>query len=1638
MRYFIPCLMAILSSIATRAQVAAISGPTIICPGTAVTYTDATSGGAWSSSSAIVAVIGSASGVAVGIATGVVTISYTVGASVATYSVTVTTAPSTISGPPAICNGFTATYTSTGGGTWSSSFPSVAVIGTATGIASGVSAGTTTLTYSLGTGCYVTRLITVNPVPPAITGFTTVCAGGSTTLSNAATGGTWTSSNTSLGTVASTTGVVTGIAAGTLTITYTLGTGCYATIPVTVTTAPAPITGTTTICAGGTTTLSNATGGGIWTSSNVGVATIGFSGTVTGVSAGTSTISYTVGTTGCSASVVVTVLNSVPTTYSVAGGGGYCSGGTGVSVGLSGSQTSVLYQLYNGASAVGSPMMGTGSAISFPAVTTAGTYTVTANAGTSCSAAMTGSATVTINALPTAFTVTGGGTYSGTGPGIAIGLSGSTLGVNYQLILGATVIGSAIAGTGGAISFGLFTTAGTYTIIGTNSTTGCVATMSGTAVITLSSGPTIYTVTGGGPVCAGGSGIVVGLSNSQTGVVYQLYNGATAVGSPVSGTGAAISFGLQTAPGSYTVVANPGTSSATPMSGSVIINPLPFAFTVTGGGTYSGTGPGVAIGLSGSQTGTTYQVYLGTSLVAALTGTGSAISFGLFTVAGTYTVVATNVSTSCTGSMTGSAVITLGFVPTVYAVTGGGSFCSGGAGVVVGLSGSQSGVIYQLYNGTTAVGIPINGTGAAISFGLQTAGGTYTVVANPGTSSSTAMSGSATVTATAAPNDYAFTSGGSYCAGGGGGVAVGITGSDIGVNYQLYRTTTTGTTAIGSVVAGTGSAILFGMQTIAGVYTVVATGVLTGCTRTLSGSTTLIFHAPPAIITISGGGTYCAGGTGVPITMPASAVGVNYQLYLGGTIFGSPVPGVGYGLSFGLQTTPGVYTVVATDLSTGCTSNMTGSVTVSTTPSPTVYTVTGGGSYCAGGTGMAVGLSGSSLGISYRLYRGGTPIGSLLPGSGSAISFGAQTIPGTYTVTALNTSTFCTSNMTGSATVSLNTVHIYTVTGGGGYCAGGSGVTIGLSNSDIGVNYQLRNGTTLIGSPVAGTGGAISFGMQTAAGTYTVIASDATTGCTGVMSGSAAVTINTMPTAYAMTGGGGYCTGGTGVVVGLSGSQTAVTYQLYLGTSPVGSVVAGTGGAISFGLRTAAGVYTAVATAVGGCSNNMTGSATVTISAPPTVYTMTGSGSFCTGGSGVALGLSGSQTGVNYQLYRGTVTVGSPVAGTGSAIGFGLQSVAGTYTVMATTTTGCTASMSGSSILSTLPAPTICPMTGGGGYCSGGAGVAIGLGASIGGVSYQLYRGTTAVGSPVMGGIGLTFGLQTVAGVYTAIATNSSGCSSTMSGSATVTVYSLPTVYSVTGGGSYCAGSTGVHIGVSGSSTGTTYRLYLGVVPVSSYVPGTGAPIDFGLYTTTGTYTVIATNSVTGCTSTMTGSAVVSVNPTPTISGTIYTVAPAGSIALTGSPSGGTWMSSNPAIASIGATSGIVSGVSLGSVNITYTSAAGCIAIHSVAVTPTGFRLAHGGTTGVTTLTNIENVSIVPNPNKGSFSIKGQVSVGTDEVALTITNMLGQRVFYSTIKSTNGTIDEQVWPGEALPNGTYLLTLMAGADTKVMRLVVER
>lgn len=987
MKYVNLTVFVLLFSMAAYAQTGVITGTLNVCPGSTTALSDTTPGGTWTSANPAIAIVDSA-GIVTGVSAGTVNITYTSGAGNAIALLTVNAAPSAISGPALTCIGSGPAYAdSTIGGTWSTITPSIGAIGSSSGIVTGSSSGNMSILYTLPDGCFASDTITMMP-PPCDPPILPVCAGDTETIGTFCepAGGLWTSGTPLIATIGSSSGTITGVSAGTAVFTYTIS-GCTLSVSGMVNVNPAPIfSSISALCSGSTIHLGDPTPGGTWSSNNAAVAIVGTTGTVTGVTPGTTSISYTL--SGCSSSKTVTV-NTSPNPYNVTGGGAYCSGGSGLAIGLSSSDLGVNYQLYSGSIAAGSTVPGNGTPLSFGPETHSGTYTVVAtNNITGCTNNMTGTATITINPTPShisgSSTVCGGspidlydmptgGIWSSSNPAIA---SVSGIGVVTGITSGTAIID--------------------YTV------SGCTV----SKTVTVYTMP-IDTVTGGGGYCYGTHGADVRLSGSDTGISYQLYDGSMRIDGPLSGTGGMIDFGNQTLSGTYTVKGTGTFGCSTIMYGSATVSILssPYTFVVTGGGTYCPGGTGLHVGLTGSQYGTTYQLMLsGTPVGSPVTGTGSLIDFGPQTASGTYTVIATK--SGCNAAMAGSAYVSIAAAPAVYSVASAGSYCAGGTGTAVSLSGSQAGVSYQLFSGASPIGTPIAGTGSPISFGPITTG-TYAVTAtNTATGCTSSMAGSDTIVTTPLPSVYNVLGGGSFCAGGTG-VLVGLSNSNPGISYQLYN----GTTPL-SIVTGTGYSFDFGLQTAGGVYTVIATNTSTGCASNMADSAIVSITAvvTPSVSISSSMDTICAGNT---VSFNAITVFGGYlpvlTWYVNGieTMTGSAytyTPANGDIVSVVLQSTAACATPAIVN----------SSMTLAVNPVPVI---TGDSSVCLGSstalssdagstwfssipTVATIGTVGSSTGVVWPMSAGVTVITCRLSGCSSTLTFTVDALPSLSITTA--------------------------------------------------------------------------------------------------------------------------------------------------------------------------------------------------------------------------------------------------------------------------------------------------------------------------------------------------------------------------------------------------------------------------------------------------------------------------------------------------------------------------------------------------------------------------------------------------------------------------------------------------------------
>ncbi len=398
----------------------------------------------------------------------------------------------------------------------------------------------------------------------------------------------------------------------------------------------AQITGTFTVCVGATTTLSDVTPGGTWTSATPSVAVVGLAtGTVFGLSAGTSTITYTAGST---VHTVVVTVNALPSAGIISGLSTVC---VGAAITLTPSVSGGTWSATNANATVASGMV---------SGVVSGKDTIIYTVVTSCGTAST-TKIVTINALPVVSAVTGASSVCMSS---TITLIDATPGGIWSSSNPSATV------TSGGVVTGVFAATDTISYTVTNT---CGST-SVSRPITINPLPSAGVLSGAGAVCIGST---ITFSSTVSGGLWTASNAtATVSGGVVTG----ITSGVDTI--SYSVTNGCGTATVT---ATVAISPAPSAGSIFGAST-------VCEGASTMLTATTVGGVW-------LTSTGMAsVSGGLVT--GTAAGVDTIRYVVTTGCGTDAAlhVVTVDPLPDAGFITGPGGVCSGSS---ISLAVSSSG-----------------------------------------------------------------------------------------------------------------------------------------------------------------------------------------------------------------------------------------------------------------------------------------------------------------------------------------------------------------------------------------------------------------------------------------------------------------------------------------------------------------------------------------------------------------------------------------------------------------------------------------------------------------------------------------------------------------------------------------------------------------------------------------------------------------------------------------------------------------------------------------------------------------------------------------------------------------------------------
>ena len=99
--------------------------------------------------------------------------------------------------------------------------------------------------------------------------------------------------------------------------------------------------------------------------------------------------------------------------------------------------------------------------------------------------------------------------------------------------------------------------------------------------------------------------------------------------------------------------------------------------------------------------------------------------------------------------------------------------------------------------------------------------------------------------------------------------------------------------------------------------------------------------------------------------------------------------------------------------------------------------------------------------------------------------------------------------------------------------------------------------------------------------------------------------------------------------------------------------------------------------------------------------------------------------------------------------------------------------------------------------------------------------------------------------------------------------------------------------------------------------------------------------------------------------------------------------------------------------------------------------IVHVGTVVVNSVPELNALEMFPNPNNGSFSIKGQLdNIADGQASVQVTNAMGQVIYLSDAAITNGQLDKQV-DMHNVPAGIYLLRINKDGASKVFKFMIN-
>ena len=1141
---------------------------------------------------------------------------------------------------------------------------------------------------------------------------------------------------------------------------------------------------------------------------------------------------------GNSASVIFTATPNSTVTYTI-------SGGPNQTIAIGASGTATITNTYS-------------------ATTTFSLVSIATTGSQSCTAMVSDTMTITMTPAPTAsialsLSVCPGGSantfFTGTpNATVTYTING---GANQTIVLNAS---------GNATLTATYSVTTVIALVSVSTSGGCTQNLTGSITINVRV-PATVTISGTASICSGQSATITFSGTPNATVTYTVNGGANQT-IVLNASGTATITNTFTATTTYTLVTaslagNPPCPTAQTGSVTITISAPP---TVAISANQSICPGQIAIvTFTGTPNATvTYTVNGGANQTIVLNASGVASITNSYSVNTTFALVsvATAGGSGCSVPASGTSVISMTPAPTA-SIALSLSVCPGGSANTF-FTGTPNATVTYTINGGANQTILLNASGNAT---LTATYSVTTVIALVSVSTSGGctqnLTGSVTINVRV-PATVTISGTASICSG----QSATITFS--GTPNATVTYTVNGGANQTIVLNASGSATITNTFSATTTYTLVSASLAGNppCPTAQTGSATITIAQPPTVA-ISANQSICPGQiaivtfTGTPNSTVTYTVngGANQTIVLNASGVASITNSYSVNTTFALVS-------VATAGGSGCSVPASGTSVISMTPAPTA-SIALSLSVCPGGSANTFFTGTPNATVTYTI-NGGANQTILLNASGNATLTATYSVTTVIALVSVSTSGGCTQNLTGSVTINVRVPATVTISGTASICSGQSATITFSGTPNATVTYAVNGGAnqTIV---LNASGTATITNTFTATTTYTLVTASLAGNppCPTAQTGSVTITVSTPPTAT-ISANTGICVGENAVVTFNGTPNAVVTYNVNGGANQTITLDA-SGTATITTTPSASVTYNLVSVSSGGasgCSVPLTGSATTTVAPAPTA-TISANQVLCAPGIAIVTITGTPNSTVTYSVNGGanqTLVLG----GSGNGLIIAPYSTTTTISLISISQNGtpsCTQLLSASTTISigSLPVVTISSDVT---ICSGGSATVTFTGTADAIVTYTIDGGddqTITLNSSGTATITNTYTATTTFDLVSVELSSSTACSQSQTGTMVITVVA-PVMATISGNTSICTAGNAT-ITFTGTPNATVTYTVNGGASQTITLNNSGTATISAPYSATTTFTLVNATSAgpNSCTQPLTGSAVITVLPLPTV-----------------------------------------------------------------------------------------------------------------------------------------------------------------------------